>query len=113
MATRKQQPPDPDPQAPPKSAAKEDWVDHAAATGVPREEAAAATKAELIDATADKAPRGEPHYYIADTALFVGDPAESGTVPVRAFNRGDHVLPADVARFGWRPLVHRPDDTEE
>lgn len=58
----------------------------------------------------DKAEQASPpSTYIADKALFLGDPAAAGTAPVRAFNPGDEVLPADVWRHGWRDQVHPPD----
>lgn len=42
--------------APAKSAPKADWVDHAVAQGVPRENAEALSKQELIDQHGDAAP---------------------------------------------------------
>lgn len=58
----------------------------------------------------DAAERADPpHHYYADSPLMAGDPAESGTGLVRAYNPGDPVLAADVWRHGWRDQVHPPE----
>lgn len=98
------------PEAPARSAVKADWVAYAVALGADPAEAEGMTKADLIEAYAEPDP--EPHYYVAEADLFIGDPAESGTMPVRAFSAGDRVLPADVYRNGWRDLVSRPEEKE-
>lgn len=74
----------------------------AAADGPAAEDHAARDEAEQAD---------PPASYTADEALFTGDPA-SGSAPVRAFNPGDLVLPADVWRNGWREQVSAPEGYE-
>jgi hypothetical protein len=98
------------PETPARSAVKADWVAYAVTLGADPAEAEGMTKAELIAGFGE--PEPEPHYYLAGQDLFIGDPAESGTLPVRAFSAGDRVLPADVYRNGWRDLVSRPEEKE-
>jgi hypothetical protein len=77
------------------------------------EEAAGQGPAAEDHAERDEAEQADPPAaYIADGPLFTGDPGESGSVPVRAFNPGDLVLPADVWRNGWREQVHAPEGYE-
>jgi hypothetical protein len=61
--------------------------------------------ADLADALEAVVP---PSHYIAMEPLFLGGNAE--TMPARAYNPGDRVLPADVERFGWQDRVTRPED---
>ncbi len=89
-------------------AAPEEVAAHAALPPEPDAGLAGAVDAGDDDADAlipEPAPDA-PAAFVAHEPLYAGDPAASGTAPVRAYNPGDLVPAADVERFGWHDQVH-------